>query len=306
MPPLDNRFRVLLVEDNEGDAVLVQEYIDEAGQGRFVLKRARTLAEGQRLLAEFNPQVVLLDLNLPDSKGEDTLTNFGSVGARQLPKPPIIVLTSLDDRDMADRALSGAAQDYLVKGEVTPSRLLRAIRVAIQQHGRGEIDKILREPDRADGGDREALEILQRVNRTAPGEVAGDFSSPAHSDPRRTSSLLFEHYTLGSKAAEAIAAAHNQRLQKLEELSQNFSLDVARRELIWLQLEKLLLGNGKGPLAVRLDSMENALIDRRSTERDRHKNRAPWQVKVAVLLLGWIGLALTWLVVHLMQAGPGP
>lgn len=118
--------RALLVEDDDGDAFLVEELLLEAGAA-VELQRVRTLAEARPAAA--GVECVLLDLGLPDADG--------LVGLRQLieaaPAAAIIVLTGLDDERRGGEAVSAGAQDYLVKGQVEGDLLARAIRYAVER-----------------------------------------------------------------------------------------------------------------------------------------------------------------------------
>ena len=116
--------RVLLIEDNPGDARLIREMLVEARAWPFDLLHADRLAAGLDQLAAGSIDVVLLDLGLPDSAGLET---FLSVHARA-PNVPLIVLTGLDDEAVALRALHQGAQDYLTKGGLESGQLARAIR----------------------------------------------------------------------------------------------------------------------------------------------------------------------------------
>jgi serine phosphatase RsbU (regulator of sigma subunit) len=119
--------KVLLVEDDDGDALLVEEMlVDEAPEAELL--RARTLAEATALE---DPDVacVLLDLNLPDAHGLEALTTLRRCAHRT----PIIVLTGLDDERQGIDSLGAGAQEYLVKGRVDGPLLLRAIRYAIER-----------------------------------------------------------------------------------------------------------------------------------------------------------------------------
>jgi len=118
---------VLLVEDDDGDAFLVAELLDEAGAG-VDIRRARTLREGLEQLGT-DVACVLLDLDLPDASGLDALRAMlaGASGA------PVIVLTGLSDRAVGIDSVVQGAQDYLVKGEVDGELLARAIRYAVER-----------------------------------------------------------------------------------------------------------------------------------------------------------------------------
>jgi len=119
--------KVLLVEDNLGDAGLLYEGLEEALPGQFQMTHVRRLSEALEYLWEETCDVVLLDLGLPDSHGLDTLV----VTRAQAPGVPIVVLTGFQDEALAIEALKGGAQDYLVKGQVDGKLLGRTMRYAI-------------------------------------------------------------------------------------------------------------------------------------------------------------------------------
>lgn len=125
----DEPSRVLLIEDNPGDARLIQEMLAEFGRGRFDLRRADRLSTALEWLAEGGIDVILSDLSLPDSRELDT---FAKVRA-QAPHLPVIVLTGLDDETAALEAVQEGAQDYLVKGQIDGNLLVRAMRYAIER-----------------------------------------------------------------------------------------------------------------------------------------------------------------------------
>jgi len=124
-----DRIQVLLIEDNPADARLVQEALAERGEGAFRLAWADDLAGGLDRLADTPPDVVLLDLSLPGSRGLDTLAKVLQKNAGV----PVLVMTGLDDESLAVEAVRRGAQDYLVKGQTGGALLGRAIRYAIQR-----------------------------------------------------------------------------------------------------------------------------------------------------------------------------
>lgn len=128
-PPAQPTIRVLLVEDNPGDARLIQELLLEARGGRFETAVASRLSDAMQQLAGGNFQLVLLDLSLPDSRGIDTFHSM----ATAFPEVPLIVLSGLDDEALALQTVEEGAQDYLVKGQVDPRALTRAIRYAMKR-----------------------------------------------------------------------------------------------------------------------------------------------------------------------------
>jgi diguanylate cyclase (GGDEF)-like protein len=119
--------RVLLVEDNPGDARLVEILLSETGQ-EFDVKRVGTLGEALDEL-DRPPKVVLLDLSLPDSAGLETVERM----RRAAPQLPIVVLSGRDDEEVALRALQSGAEDYLVKGQGDGDLISRSIRYSIER-----------------------------------------------------------------------------------------------------------------------------------------------------------------------------
>ncbi len=123
--------KILLIEDNPGDTRLIEEMIKELDTPHFELASVERLDWGLRLLKENKFGVLLLDLNLPDSNGLDTLLKAQA----EVPHIPIVVLTGLTDESLALEALKRGAQDYLVKGKVQSSPLARSVRYAIERKG---------------------------------------------------------------------------------------------------------------------------------------------------------------------------
>ena len=123
--------RLLLVEDNPGDARLVHEHLADVEGGRsLTLDDAPSLAAAvAKVRAGLNPDIVLLDLSLPDSFGLETLARWQA----EAPALPVIVLTGSDDEALAVAAVREGAQDYLVKGRIDGPLLLQAVRYAIER-----------------------------------------------------------------------------------------------------------------------------------------------------------------------------
>lgn len=126
------RFSILVIEDDRGDAGLIRTNVRLAGLRRVgepdPVLWVRTLAEGSAAAEAKRPDVVLLDLSLPDSAGIGTVQAMRGV----VPDVPIIVLTGQDDHQLAEAALQAGAQDYLLKGQLFQHDALgRAIRHAL-------------------------------------------------------------------------------------------------------------------------------------------------------------------------------
>jgi len=120
--------RVLLIEDNPGDADLVRLRLVE-GRPHLQVECVGRLSEALEFLATETPSLVLLDLNLPDSRGADTFRKVREMA----PDVPVVVLSGQDDEGMAVKALHQGVQDYLVKGDISSKQLERAMRYAVER-----------------------------------------------------------------------------------------------------------------------------------------------------------------------------
>jgi diguanylate cyclase (GGDEF)-like protein len=120
--------RVLLVEDNPGDARLVEILLSEAGTG-FEVRHVEALGGAVEELDRSPFDVILLDLSLPDSSGLETVERVRTA----VPEMPVVVLSGRDDEETALQALQGGVEDYLVKGRGDGELMARAIRYAIER-----------------------------------------------------------------------------------------------------------------------------------------------------------------------------
>jgi len=120
--------RVLLIEDNPGDADLVRLRLVES-KPTVDVSCVRRLSEGLASLSENPPSVILLDLNLPDSQGAETFRKL----LEKAPGVPIVILSGQNDEALAVKALHQGVQDYLVKGAITTGELDRAMRYAVER-----------------------------------------------------------------------------------------------------------------------------------------------------------------------------
>jgi len=130
--------RVLLVEDSVGFAYGVRDMLLKQSKTPFSVLHAGTLEGALEFLKSSSVDVVLLDLGLPDSKRLDT---FERVHARA-PNLPVVILTVLDDDELAIKALREGGQDYLVKDRLTTEILIKSIRYAVE---RSAIERELRQ-----------------------------------------------------------------------------------------------------------------------------------------------------------------
>ncbi|MFD1563752.1 bacterio-opsin activator domain-containing protein [Haloarchaeobius amylolyticus] len=158
----DETLHILLIEDNPGDARLIEEMLhgaeeltrrisrtETAGQTPEITREMR-LEEGLETISSEHIDVILLDLNLPDSEGLSTLETV-----HETSETPIVVLTGLRDQQVGVKAIQRGAQDFLVKDEVTSELLVRTIHHAIERARQ----------QRERQQQREQLEALNRLNR---------------------------------------------------------------------------------------------------------------------------------------------
>lgn len=157
----DNHINVLVVEDNPGDARLVQEMLREASALNLCLHYASSMREAQQRLAGEAFDVALVDLCLPDAEGEAAVKRLQHIS----PRLPIVVLSCLKDEDLALRLLQGGAQDFLVKGQGDGNLIKRALRYAIERKRRKEMLSYLAQHDQLTGLPNRSL-FLDRLNQS--------------------------------------------------------------------------------------------------------------------------------------------
>jgi pilus assembly protein CpaE len=138
------QLKVLLVEDNPGDARLVQEMLADAEAFSFQVTCADTLLAALDTLANRTFDVALVDLSLPDSHGLECFTTIKA----HAPGMPVVVLTGLDSETMAVDAMQSGVQDYLVKGKLSTESLARALSYAVVRHSKSA-EQAAADPEKA-------------------------------------------------------------------------------------------------------------------------------------------------------------
>ncbi len=123
------QIKVLLVEDNPGDAFLIKDHFRKTKARAFELTHVTFLDRAIINLEKNDFDIILLDLLLPDSQGLDTLLAI----EEKAPRVPVVILTGMDDEELAIRAVRQGAQDYLVKGQVLGELLVHSLRYAIER-----------------------------------------------------------------------------------------------------------------------------------------------------------------------------
>jgi DNA-binding NtrC family response regulator len=131
--PIAKALKVLLIEDNPGEAIVIESILLNAVAkipqlSSVAISRAELLSGGIERIQEGDIDIVFLDLSLPDSEGLDTLNRV----LEQDPGIPVVVLTGTEDHTYASQAMKLGAQDYLVKGKVDEPGMIRAVRYAFE------------------------------------------------------------------------------------------------------------------------------------------------------------------------------
>ncbi len=132
-----HQIHAIVIEDDPDDVLLLKDALADVGMGKIKLDCTDRLSRGLIQLGSQTYDVILLDLNLPDSRGLDTLNTM----VRSFPRLPVVVLSGLADDAIVVEAVRSGAQDYLVKGEISGPLLMRVVRYAIE---RKQVEAVLR------------------------------------------------------------------------------------------------------------------------------------------------------------------
>jgi CheY-like chemotaxis protein len=123
------KINILIVEDNPADILLIKEYLSENRHIPYDLAEAETLESALSLLSHYNFDAVLLDLRLPDSAGLDTVRKI----ITPYPDTAVIVLSGLQDEELALKAVRFGAQDFLEKQHLSPASLSKSLLYSIER-----------------------------------------------------------------------------------------------------------------------------------------------------------------------------
>ena len=196
------QIRVLLIEDDPGDADLLQEILDEDAFSPFVITWVERLNEGLARLAQDDFDLVLSDLSLPDSYGSETFIKLSSAAAHV----PIVVLSGSTDEGIAVQALQEGAQDYLVKGEFDHKLIVRALRYAIE---RKQVQTALRQSE-----ERYILAARGANDGLWDWDLVAD---TVYFSPRWKEMLGYEEAEIGDEIFEWLRRVHPDEKQQVQD-----------------------------------------------------------------------------------------
>lgn len=152
--------KVLLVEDDPAEAISIKKMLAESVDVDFRVDRCEYLRSALTIVHAKDPDVVLLDLSLPDAQGYDTVTEYAKHA-----DTPFIVLTGHDNIEMAMRTIGLGAQDYIVKSTMGPRMLEMAIMFATRRANREDVSRRLEHSSRAyilgDDPERASLSMVR-------------------------------------------------------------------------------------------------------------------------------------------------
>lgn len=269
---MSEKYRVLLVEDNPGDARLVKEFLREDSFEGFELSHVVDLREALKYLLDNEPTAVLLDLGLPDSSGIETLEAL----YQQNPHLPIVVLTGMDQESLGLEAVKQGAQDYLPKSTIDGRLLVRALHFAIQRKANeSRMRELLRHDLLTELPNRQALveELTFRLNSSYP-----DTSNGILFINLDQFKLLNENY--GNHAADKVLKAVAERLSSSFKES-DFVARIERDEFV------VLIRVNTPTKASLLTSIAERTLQQLSQPLQIHFN----QQDIAINLTGSIGVA---------------
>jgi ribosomal protein L31 len=221
--------RLLVVEDNPADALLLKHALSEAGAASFHVTQVEQMADAERCLAGGDFDAILLDLSLPDSRGVETVRR-ANVMAPQL---PIVVMTGLDDEATALEAVRTGAQDFLIKGNGDGRLLARAIRYAMERKQTEQELKALNETLEQRVAERTATATRRATQLQA---LASELMFTEQRERRRLAEVLHDQLqqliyaarlNLGALRSRVLDADSQEFVRKIDDLLAQ-SLDQSR------------------------------------------------------------------------------
>jgi diguanylate cyclase (GGDEF)-like protein/PAS domain S-box-containing protein len=283
--------RVLLIEDNPLEAELIADMLVHSRREQFVLEHVMRLEAGLDRLDAGSIDVVLLDFSLPDSAGLPTYTRT----RERAPRVPVLILTNLDDEELAARAVREGAQDYLVKRELDADLLFRAIRYAVERKSAEE--------RLAASEERYALAVLGANDGIWDWDVR---TGQTYFSPRWKAMLGFEVGEIHDSAEEWLARVHPDDVSGLRDalnahlrngdahFEHEHRLRTKNGEYIWVLSRGIAIRDGGGTPTRMAGSLTDVSDRKRAEQQLMHDafHDALTQLPNRSLFLDRLGLAL--------------
>ena len=219
--------RIALIEDNLGDARLLKELLLEVLKpDQFELDHSTTLHHGLQQIKINSPDVVLLDLSLPDSNGLDSVRQT----IDSLPNIPVIVLTGQSNHEIATQTLRLGVQDYLNKGQFNGEELLRAIRHSCE---RKQLLCRLTEHEHQIEKNHHLLETV--VNNNVDGIIVLDMSDTVvFFNPAAQQIIGAQQLRQGKRlTCIQLTSSEEQQVEIKSDRSQKQTLDIRHTPILW-------------------------------------------------------------------------
>lgn len=286
---------LLLVEDDAGDMVLVEELLADSGV-EATLSWVHSLAEAKQLLKHGGvPGCILLDLHLPDARGLEAVTQI----LEAAPGAPVVVLTGLAEESAGLAAVAAGAQDYLIKGQAAPDVFGRAIKYAAQRKHAEQASAALQiSALRAEENAR-----LERGLLPTPLIRTSEFETVTRYRPGRAQSLL------GGDFYDVVETADGTVHAVIGDVSGHGAAEAAIGVCLRVGWRSLVLAGTDAPALIEL--LEQMLMAEREGEHVfatlTHLTFAPDRRHVRILRAGHPGLLLrTPGNVELIEGAGGP
>ncbi|HOP06453.1 MAG TPA: response regulator [candidate division Zixibacteria bacterium] len=203
--------KLLVVEDNPGDLRLLKEMLRENSPHNMIVHEAGTMAEAEERILEFTPDLILLDLNLPDSSGPGTYEHFH----QRYPDVPVIVLTGLSDERVALATIQHGAQDYLIKGEFDSRLLTKSINYSLERH---RLSSALNDQKRKEQQLRELSSLSRITDQPATSISASSLGIKRIKD--------VSDQAFGALVEEAVSLTEHALEQRAVRVEGNLSIDI--------------------------------------------------------------------------------
>jgi len=277
--------KVLLIEDNPGDARLIREFLLEAGVANYKLEWVDRLSQAIERLASGDINIVLTDLGLPDSQGLDGLMKI----EEQAADLPVVVLTGLRDEALGIKAIAQGAQDYMIKGHVDGESLVRSLSYAIERKRmqlelsryQAHLEELVKERTRE--LDREK-KFLQHIMATVPDSLLVLDRALTIKSANRSFYELFQtepEKTIGSNIADVLGDKDDKlnteltRLYGTEDTLENFELHYQSEKLG----ERILNIGARGMIVAEEEEEEEEeelvvmhdITERKAAEKERER-----------------------------------